>query len=53
MALSFSLGVHQLWDELRIMQAPGLYWVSADREVDDQSFVSRLSLASQLKHARR
>ncbi|MEG1465860.1 MAG: cellulose biosynthesis protein BcsE [Hafnia sp.] len=42
MALSFSLGVHQLWDELRIMQAPGLYWVSADREVDAKSFCQQV-----------
>ena len=42
MALSFSLGVHQLWDELLIMQAPGLYWISADREVDAKSFCQQV-----------
>ncbi|WP_116475515.1 cellulose biosynthesis protein BcsE [Zobellella maritima] len=34
MAQSFTLGIRHLWDELLLMQAPGLYWLNADRRQD-------------------
>ncbi|PLR34102.1 cellulose biosynthesis protein BcsE [Chimaeribacter coloradensis] len=32
MALSFPFGIKQLWDELSVMQARGLYWVNSDTQ---------------------
>ncbi|GHA16005.1 cellulose biosynthesis protein BcsE [Oceanisphaera arctica] len=37
MTSSFPLGIRLLWDELQLMQAPGLYWVHADRQADATS----------------
>ncbi|CAI1067749.1 cellulose biosynthesis protein BcsE [Serratia ficaria] len=34
MAQSFSLGIRQIWEELSVMQSPGLYWVNIDRQTD-------------------
>lgn len=34
MPLSFSLGINQLWNELKVMQSPGLYWINVDRQID-------------------
>ncbi|MFP3435283.1 BcsE family c-di-GMP-binding protein, partial [Paraburkholderia sp. SIMBA_061] len=34
MAQSFSLGIRQIWEELSVMQSPGLYWVNVDRQTD-------------------
>ncbi|KEY60465.1 cellulose biosynthesis protein BcsE [Serratia sp. DD3] len=34
MAQYFSLGIRHIWQELSEMQAPGFYWVNADRQRD-------------------
>jgi cellulose biosynthesis protein BcsE len=34
MAHSFSLGIGQIWEPLSVMQSPGLYWLTADRQAD-------------------
>ncbi len=42
----FSLGVNKLWDELAIMQSPGLYWMCVERPQDTTLFCRQI-LASQ------
>lgn len=46
MAQSFSLGVRQIWEELSVMQAPGLYWVNVDRQTD-ANLLCQQTLAAQ------
>lgn len=45
MTLSFTLGVHQLWDEVQTMQTPGLYWLNVDREQDAKTFTNQMIAA--------
>ncbi|CAI2514568.1 cellulose biosynthesis protein BcsE [Serratia proteamaculans] len=46
MAQSFSLGIRQIWEELSVMQAPGLYWVNIDRQTD-ANLLCQQTLAAQ------
>lgn len=45
MTLSFTLGIHQLWDEVQTMQAPGFYWLNVDREQDAKTFFRQMIAA--------
>lgn len=46
MAHSFSLGIRQIWEELSVMQAPGLYWINVDRQ-SDAALLCRQVIAAQ------
>lgn len=46
MAHSFSLGIRQIWEELSVMQAPGLYWINIDRQ-SDAALLCRQAIAAQ------
>ncbi|MGB8666921.1 MAG: cellulose biosynthesis protein BcsE [Serratia inhibens] len=46
MAQSFSLGIRQIWEELSVMQSPGLYWVNVDRQTD-ATLLCQQTLAAQ------
>ncbi|MGL5387183.1 MAG: cellulose biosynthesis protein BcsE [Enterobacterales bacterium] len=45
MAHSFSLGIRRIWQELSVMQSPGLYWVNIDRQSDANLFCRQIVAA--------
>ncbi|CAM3853395.1 cellulose biosynthesis protein BcsE [Serratia silvae] len=51
MAHSFSLGIRHIWQELSVMQSPGLYWVNIDRQ-SDANLLCRQLIAAQAKNDR-
>lgn len=50
MQSSFYLGINQLWDELLVMQKPGLYWLNIDRQ-EDAVVLCRQTVGRQLSDA--
>jgi cellulose biosynthesis protein BcsE len=42
MSRSFSLGVRKIWDELAVIQAPGLYWINIERQIDANLFCQQI-----------
>ncbi|CNH31223.1 cellulose biosynthesis protein BcsE [Yersinia aldovae] len=42
MPRSFSLGVQKIWDELAVIQAPGLYWINIERQIDANLFCQQI-----------
>lgn len=32
--LTYSIGIPKIWDELSMMQSPGLYWINSDRKIE-------------------
>lgn len=51
MQSSFYLGINQLWNELLVMQKPGLYWVNVDGQ-GDAAVLCRQTLGRQVFDAK-
>ncbi|WP_114195081.1 cellulose biosynthesis protein BcsE [Edaphovirga cremea] len=49
MALSFSFGIHQTYDELSVMQAHGCYWVNIERHSDARQLCRQIITAQGAK----